>query len=235
MRLLILAGGFGSRLKTAIGDLPKALAPVAGGPFLRLQIENWRTQGMREFYVLLHHKADQIISLLESLQSEILVGCNVKWLVEPVPLETGGAIANAVRSFGLKGDFLVANADTWIGTGLGRMMQSSSPAVAVLRLPDVGRYGQVEYDQGYCVTRFVEKGAASVPGWINTGISRLNANLFASWDGQPFSLERVTLVELARARRLEAVPLKTDFVDIGIPDDYYRFCSWVEGGRKGRL
>ena len=38
MRLMVLAGGFGTRLKTAIADVPKALAPVGGVPFLQLQL-----------------------------------------------------------------------------------------------------------------------------------------------------------------------------------------------------
>ncbi len=235
MRLLILAGGFGTRLRTAVGDFPKALAPVAGAPFLRLQLEHWRAQGVREFSFLLHHQAEQIISFVESLQSRLLADCHADWLVEPVPMDTGGAIANAVRELGLAGDFLVTNADTWLGTGMGELMRSSSPAMAVLHLPDVGRYGQVEFDADFHVTRFAEKNATSIPGWINAGIFRLNAGLFGNWDGRPFSLERALFVDLAEARRLKAVPLQTDFVDIGVPDDYHRFCRWVESGRKAPL
>ena len=41
MKLLILAGGFGTRLKTVISDTPKALAPVCSVPFLQLQLEHW--------------------------------------------------------------------------------------------------------------------------------------------------------------------------------------------------
>ena len=61
MRLLVLAGGFGTRLKTSIGDVPKALAPIGGIPFLQLQLEHWLSQGVQEFNFLLHHQADQII------------------------------------------------------------------------------------------------------------------------------------------------------------------------------
>lgn len=235
MRLLILAGGFGTRLRTAVGDTPKALAPVAGNPFLRLQLENWLEQGVREFSFLLHHRADEIISFIESQQCGLLADCRTDWLVEPVPMDTGGAIANAVLELGIEGDFLVANADTWLGTGVDELIHCTSPAMAVLHMPDVGRYGQVEFDADLSIVRFVEKNANSAPGWINAGIFRLNADLFKDWDGQPFSLERTLFVELADARRLKATPLQTDFVDIGVPDDYHRFCRWVTSGSKSPL
>jgi NDP-sugar pyrophosphorylase family protein len=60
MRLLVLAGGFGTRLKTAVTDVPKALAHIGDVPFLRLQLEQWHVQGLRKFIFLLHHQADQI-------------------------------------------------------------------------------------------------------------------------------------------------------------------------------
>lgn len=235
MRLLVLAGGFGTRLRTAVGEQPKALAPIGGVPFLRLQLEHWINQEVREFTFLLYHQAEQIISFLQDQQSELLKNCYVDWLVEPVPMDTGGALANAVRESGLNGDFLVTNADTWLGAGVAELMRSSSPAMAVVELADVGRYGQVRFDPDFHVTRFEEKSTTSAPGWINAGIFRLEAGLFEDWDGQPFSLERRLFVELVRTRRLKAVPLKTDFMDIGIPGDYHRFCRWVEDGRKTPL
>lgn len=235
MMLLILAGGFGTRLRTTVGDLPKALAPIGGVPFLRLQLEHWRNQGVKEFSFLLHHQADQIISFLQSQQSGLLKNCYVDWLIEPVPMDTGGAVANAVRELNLEGHFLVTNADTWLGTGMIELMRDTSPSMAVVNLADVSRYGQVQFDQDFHVTRFAEKSGISTPGWINAGIFHLDADLFEHWDGRPFSLERELFVELVQTRRLKAVPLKTDFLDIGVPVDYSRFCGWIEGGRKTPL
>ena len=64
MRLLVLAGGFGTRLKSVVNNVPKALAPVGSVPFLQLQIEHWYAQGIREFCFLLHHQADKIFTFL---------------------------------------------------------------------------------------------------------------------------------------------------------------------------
>lgn len=235
MRLLVLAGGFGTRLRAAVKDIPKALAPVGDEPFLRLQLERWRSQGVTEFCFLLHHQADQLISFIVAEQAGLLSNCHVDWLVESSPLDTGGAVANAIRELQLKGDFLVANADTWLGAGLSELIRNPSPAMTVVKRQDVGRYGQVQFDESFVITRFIEKGEISEPGWINAGAFRLSAELFDNWDGRPFSLERRLFADLVRARQLKAVPLQTDFIDIGIPEDYRRFCRWVSDGCKTPL
>jgi D-glycero-alpha-D-manno-heptose 1-phosphate guanylyltransferase len=235
MRMLILAGGFGTRLKAAVGDVPKALAPIGTVPFLQLQIEHWLAQGLRKFTFLLHHQADQIVDFLQVHKANLLNGCEVTWLIEPVPMDTGGAIAHAVKELTLNDDFLMTNADTWLGGGIVEMIQSPAPAMALVNLTDVSRYGQVHFDRDKCVTAFAEKNGQYVVGWINAGLCHLNAELFKSWDGQPFSLERDLFATLVQHRRLTAVPLQTDFIDIGVPADYHRFCRWVATGRQDPL
>jgi NDP-sugar pyrophosphorylase family protein len=232
MKLLVLAGGFGTRLKSAVADVPKALAPIGEVPFLEFQLENWLKQGFREFTFLLHHQADQTINFLQAQMKGKLKGCQVDWLIEPKPLDTGGAIAHAVKEFSLNNDFLTTNADTWLGGGLRDLMQAASPAMAVVNLADVSRYGQVHFDQINCITEFAEKTNQISAGWINAGLCYLSADLFNDWNGEPFSLERDLFTKLVNKRHLTAVPLQTEFIDIGIPADYYRFCSWVEGGRQ---
>lgn len=235
MKLLVLAGGFGTRLKTAIADVPKALAPIGDVPFLQLQLEHWLAQGLREFTFLLYHQADQIISFLQAQQGRLLKDCQVDWLIEPVPMDTGGALAHAVKALGLKDNFLMTNADTWLGGGIHEMMQSAAPAMAVVNLADVSRYGQVHFDQAQRVTVFAEKSAQSTEGWINAGLCHLNAELFKNWDDQPFSLERDLFATLVKNRRLTVVQLQTDFIDIGVPADYHRFCRWVAAARHDPL
>jgi NDP-sugar pyrophosphorylase family protein len=235
VRLLVLAGGFGTRLKTTVADVPKALAPVGDVPFLQLLLEHWLAQGLFEFTFLLHHQADHIIAFLNSHQAGILKNCHIDWLIEPMPMDTGGAIAHAVREMDLTGDFLITNADTWLGGGVQELMNAASPAMAVVNLADVSRYGQVHFDHDTHVTAFAEKTSRSESGWINAGLYHLNAKLFKDWDGKPFSLERELFAELVQNSSLSAIPLQTDFIDIGVPDDYHRFCRWIYSDRQVSL
>lgn len=229
--LLVLAGGFGTRLQSVLDGFPKALAPVHGKPFLLLQIEHWRKQGVDSFIFLLHYQSDMIVKLLKSEENKLLKDCKVHYVVEPKPMGTGGAVAYAIKQLALQGDFLVANADTWLALGINEMMKAPSPAILVVQVQDVGRYGEIVFDDKRLVTAFVEKGNNSNIGWINAGISRMNASFFQCWDGQPFALENSIYPQLVARKILAAMSLDTDFIDIGIPRDYARFCRWVQSGR----
>ena len=157
VKLLVLAGGFGTRLQSVVSDVPKALAPIGDLPFLRLQIEQWISEGINSFIFLLHHQADQIVSFLESHRSDLLKNCDVDWSIEPEPLQSGGAVALAVGNFDLSGELLVVNADTWLGGGIRAVTSAAAPSIAVVRVPSAGRYGTVEFDGNSKVTRFLEK------------------------------------------------------------------------------
>lgn len=233
MKLLVLAGGFGTRLRSVVAEVPKALAPVGEQAFLHLQIENWRSQGLSSFVFLLHHQADLIIEFLKSEQNDALRNCEVQWLVEPKPMDTGGAIAYAVEQLGISGNFLVTNADTWLGAGVNEIAKAGSPAMAVINVAEAGRYGSVQFDNEHFITTFNEKKAKAGAGWINAGLCHLNADLFKPWNHEPFSLERVSFTSFSLQRKLKAVPLRTNFIDIGVPEDYFRFCRWIESGKKG--
>jgi NDP-sugar pyrophosphorylase family protein len=233
--LLVLAGGFGTRLRSAVSEVPKPLAPVCGRPYLHYLLEQWREQGVRKFTFLLHHQADQIEAFLERQgMQEKFADCAFRSVTEPQPQGTGGAIAYAVRQLGLKQPFLVANADTWLSAGIAELGTAAAPAMAIVRVADSERYGSVRTEQNR-VLAFEEKRAGAGAGWINAGLYCLEPDLFRQWDGQPFSLESDMFPTLVAKRSLTAVALEAEFIDIGIPADYFAFCRWIESGKMGTL
>lgn len=235
MKLLILAGGEGSRLRQELPDTPKALAPIGAVPFLALQIENWVSQGIHSFIFLLHHYAAEIIEFLNQAKLDILKDCTVEYLVEPFPLDTGGAVAFAVQKFSLEDDILIANADTWMGKGYEDLCKVKSPTLVVIHIEDTCRYGQVQFNEQQKITAFREKSSENLPGWVSAGICRLNANLFKDWDGASYSLERGLFPRLVNLGELNALTISTDFIDIGVPNDYRRFNRWILDGRINKL
>ena len=233
--LLVLAGGFGTRLRSVVSDVPKPLAPVEGYPYLGYLIDSWVAQGVRSLTFLLHHQAGMIEDFVRGVErAGRLQGCEIRFLVEPEPMGTGGAVAYAVREHGLQGDFLVSNADTWLGSGIAQLYAVKSPAVAVVSVANTQRYGSVRVAANK-VVHFEEKKNSYGEGMINAGLYHLEASLFAQWDGIPFSLEREIFPDLVVAGRLNAVSLNTDFIDIGIPEDYFRFCRWIALNKAGIL
>lgn len=233
--LLVLAGGFGTRLRPAVSEVPKPLAPVAGRPYLHYLVESWVGQGVTRMTFLLHHQAGLIESFLAMKKEEgLLMDCELRTLTEPRPLGTGGALAHAVREFGIRESFMVANADTWLGSGIVPVSEAVVPAIAVVQVGNSERYGTVLF-QDNRVSAFQEKQSSSRPGWINAGLYHLSPEWFQDWNGQPYSLERELFPKLAANGQLQAVPLDVEFIDIGVPEDYFRFCRWIESGRVGDL
>lgn len=233
--LLVLAGGFGTRLRSIVTDVPKPLAPVAGRPYLSYMLESWLQQGVTSFIFLLHYQAKLVEAFLENEKtSSYWRPCQVQILTELQPLGTGGAVAYAINQFNLKKSFLVTNADTWLGSGIQQLLTAKIPAIAVVTVENTQRYGTV-CTEGNKIINFVEKQACHGEGLINAGLYHLHPDLFADWYGKAFSLERELFPALVAARKLIAVPLLTDFVDIGEPNDYVRFCRWIESKKIGPL
>tara|TARA_B100000780_G_C21110947_1_gene448941 strand:+ start:587 stop:1291 length:705 start_codon:yes stop_codon:yes gene_type:complete len=226
MKLLILAGGKGTRLRSAVPDLPKVLAPIDKKPFVDFQITNWLSQGVSSFVFILHHDAEMIRSYIASKYPELVKKRLIEFVLEPFPLDTGGAVANAVKELNISGKFLVTNADTWIGSGFSDLWKSESPSLGVIKVPDISRFGKVNFETSK-VTSFEEKNNKSEEGFINAGIFLFSAINFNSWSQKIFSLERDFLPSLVAKNELNAVKLDTNFIDIGIPLDYNRFCNWV--------
>jgi D-glycero-alpha-D-manno-heptose 1-phosphate guanylyltransferase len=235
IHLLVLAGGFGTRLRSVVSEVPKPLAPMAGKPFLHYLMQTWIEQGVTELSFLLHHQADLVqVFLTAEEEKGRLQGCKVRTLCEPQPMGTGGAIAYAVQQLKLTGSFLVTNADTWLGSGINEVFVKAAPSMATVQVENSERYGSLKL-QGDSVIGFAEKQDSAGAGSINAGLYHLSADLFRDWDGQPFSIERQIFPKLAATGQLKSVPLQTDFIDIGVPEDYFRFDSWIGSGKGKAL
>jgi len=231
--LLVLAGGYGTRLRPLVSEVPKPLAPVSGKPFLYYLIKNWALQGVKDFRFLLHYEANQIETLLNHLSflpefAEI----QFRSVVEHKPLGTGGAILNAIESFGISEAFLIANADTWLGSGIKRLSDETSPTIAAVKVPDIKRYGSIDFEDNR-VIKFLEKSEISGEGYINSGLCHLLPEIFDDFEtGTYFSLEKEIFSKLTSSNQLRVIKLNESFIDIGIPEDYLRFCRWIDSGKS---
>src|SRR5437762_501368 len=103
---IILAGGLGTRLRDAVPDLPKCMAPVAGRPFLFYLINYLRSQGIEKFIFSIGYKHEVIEEWL-AIQFATL---SYETVVETEPLGTGGAIVLAAKCATGK-NLLIANGD----------------------------------------------------------------------------------------------------------------------------
>ncbi|MEJ0068233.1 MAG: sugar phosphate nucleotidyltransferase [Pseudomonadota bacterium] len=167
--VVVLAGGLGTRLRGAIGALPKILAPVAGRPFLDILLDHIARHGFRRVILLLGYRADAVRAHLASRPSAL----DVEIFVETTPLGTAGALRTAVPH--VQSDpVLVMNGDSFVQFDavafLDAYQRSGAPAALVsVMVPDASRYGALDIDSDERVVRFLEKRPGGGPGPINAG------------------------------------------------------------------
>tara|TARA_B110000003_G_scaffold273375_1_gene310976 strand:- start:1591 stop:2283 length:693 start_codon:yes stop_codon:yes gene_type:complete len=222
--VIILAGGFGTRLKSVLDGRPKALADINGKPFIHLLVNNLKKQGLNNFIFSLHYKANQIIDFLEQ---DIFKEFNFEFIIEPNPLGTGGAVSYVINNTFLSDEFFVVNADTWLENGYQKLNSTKGNAILINKVENSSRYGSVMVNQNDLIIKFVEKNNLAKPAYINAGVYKLQKKLFEKWDGSPFSLEKDLFPKLVKKNSIKGIKTNSLFIDIGIPKDYYKFCDLI--------
>lgn len=219
---IILAGGFGTRLRGVVPDIPKCLAPISGNPFLYWQLLMLKSQGISRFIVSLGFESNKVISELQDWGADI---GPIEFLVEDTPLGTGGAILNSMKHLGLA-EVIVINGDTLLRGDLSPLFYPLDVSagelmrVGVVYVGDRARYGGVELNRDGSIAGFGEKGSAGA-GLINAGIYRISINAFPKDLPESFSLETNLLKQLVKSKNLNGSRLNVSFIDIGVPDDYF--------------
>ena len=123
--VILLAGGFGKRLRHLHPELPKPLIPVAGRPFIDWIGLFWASQGVRRIVVSLGHLADAAERHFHSADCGDVEILTVR---EDEPLGTGGAVMHAARSHDCGDPFIVANGDSLVFGSMSEAWNLIDPA-----------------------------------------------------------------------------------------------------------
>src|SRR4051794_17882024 len=174
---IILAGGLGTRLRAAVPDLPKCMAPVNGRPFLAYVIDHLQSQGVKHFIFALGYKSDAVIDFITREYHSLLF----KVSVEDEPLGTGGAIKKACRIAKDK-CVLITNGDTLYKIDVEMLagvhcVSGASCSLSLKPMKNFDRYGVVEIDSHCIITSFREKQFYE-HGLINGGAYALHTHKF---------------------------------------------------------
>src|SRR3954451_12972391 len=174
---IILAGGLGTRLRSAVPDLPKCMAPVNGKPFLTFVINHLRREGITRFIFSLGYKSEVIIAFLE----KDFPSLRFKTSIEEEPLGTGGAVKKALArakdncAIVANGDTLY-NVDVELLAGL-HSLSGSSCTLSLKPMRNFDRYGVVEIDEFNVIKSFKEKQFYE-RGLINGGVYAIHKQKF---------------------------------------------------------
>jgi D-glycero-alpha-D-manno-heptose 1-phosphate guanylyltransferase len=218
MEAIVLAGGFGTRLRLVVPDLPKPMAPIAGRPFLEILFSMFARKGFTRVVLSLGFMAEKIIEHF----GDSYLGMELVHEVESQPLGTGGAIRAALARC-VTDHVFIFNGDTYLDLEVDELenlwQASRHPVIVVREVPDTVRFGRVEMCGGR-INAFLEKGVAG-HGLINAGCYVLPKGVLDDFPlGQPFSLETEFFIKYLQRIRFDGFVTHGRFIDIGVPDDF---------------
>lgn len=225
MKALLLVGGKGTRLRPLTIHTPKSIVPIFNRPFLSYQIELLKQiPEIDEIILSLNYQPRRIEELFGDGKD---FGVKLRYVVEPVPLGTAGAVRYAGES--LTDSVLVFNGDviTQIDLAAVVALHRQRKALATIVLTPVDNpsaYGLVETDSDGNVRRFLEKPKPEeiTCNTINAGIYVLEPSTF---DRIPkdtaWSIERSFFPSLVeRGDTFVSYVSRGYWIDIGTPDKY---------------
>jgi len=217
---IILAGGLGTRLRSAVPDLPKCMAPVGGRPFIGYITEYYRRAGIERFIFALGYKS----AAFDAFFREYFPDGGYALSLEDSPLGTGGAIRKACTVAEEK-NVLILNGDTFFRIDPGALSDFHAAhdaccSLCLKPMRDFDRFGVVELDDDGRVRLFREK-QYYAEGLINGGVYALDRERFLQEElPMVFSFEKDYLEKKLADRRIYGLMQDNYFIDIGIPEDY---------------
>jgi mannose-1-phosphate guanylyltransferase len=223
MQALILAGGEGTRLRPITSTMPKPVVPLANRPHLELMISWLRSHDVDEVILSCGFLADGVREVLGTGER---LGIPIRYVEEPVPLGTGGALRFAGelladRFFMLNGDVLT---DIDLTAQLAQHQDTGAVAtIALIGVDDPSAYGLVRRHPDNSVSEFLEKPS---PDQIDTNLINAGAYILerSMLEGMPppgsnISIERDVFPSLV-GRGLFGYASDGYWIDIGTPDRY---------------
>ncbi len=241
MQAIVLVGGEGTRLRPLTETVPKPALTLVDRPFLAYMIEWLAGHGVTEVVLACGFLPDVLREALAG--EEKLAGVRIRYVVEPEPLGTAGAIRFAADTLGenLDDRFLALNGDVLTDLDLSAMLNAhrERDAVATIALhpvEDASAYGLVRSGSDGEVLEFLEKTGERAPGEVNAGMYVLERSVLELVPaGENVSIERDVFPRLV-GDGLHGLRLDGYWMDIGTPERYLQ-ASWdiLEGRVRTRV
>lgn len=218
---VVLAGGFGTRIRHLLPGVPKPMAPVAGRPFLDHVVHYVASFGVKRVVVSTGFLADVVSTYFARIT---VPGVKLACVAEPEPLGTAGGFLYAAQAVAEKPRmWLVLNGDSLVITDLGRFADAFADgdweaAILGLRVSDAARYGTLDVGPNSDLQQFAEKRPGA--GLINAGVYLLRHSVLSRFAGRArLSFETEVFPELlAQKCRILVHAVDAPFLDIGTPE-----------------
>ena len=236
MKAILLAGGKGTRLRPLTIHTPKPIVPIFNRPFLHYQIDLLKqVPEIDEVILSLNYQPRRIEEIFGDGSA---IGISIRYIVEPAPLGTAGAVRYAGDH--LTESVVVFNGDVLTQIDLAAVLRlhrerQAKATIVLTPVENPAAYGLVETDAAGNVTRFLEKPNPDeiTTNNINAGIYVLEPDTFdripkdVSW-----SIERSYFPSLIeRGETFVAYVYDGYWIDIGTPEKYTQVHRDIMDGR----
>ncbi len=178
MKAVILAGGFGSRLKEKCKNIPKPMIEICGKPILLRQIEMLRREGINDFIFVTYYLSEVIENYFGNGSD---FGVNIEYFKEDFPRGTAGAL----KALELEDDFLLCGGDLIINFSLQRMIdfhRSKNALITMFTHPNTHPYDSTTLltDNSDSVVGVMDKNHKSeyYPNLCSSGIQLVSPEIF---------------------------------------------------------
>ena len=221
---IVLAGGLGTRLKGVLKGLPKPMAPIRNRPFLEYQMDFWIDQGISRFILSVGYLNQTISSHFGDSYRSV----QINYVQENTPLGTGGGLLMAAKN--LAEPFLLLNGDTFFEVDLNDLClfhneHNAEWTMSLFKSKDLDRYMGVGLAKTGEILVLKSK-ESQVDLLVNGGVYLINPSAISGLNLNPgikSSLENQLLPSfLSLGGRLFGFECYGKFIDIGVPEDYYR-------------
>lgn len=213
---IVLAGGFGTRLKDVVKNIPKPMADIGGKPFLEILLEYLRQNSIEKVILSVGYKKEFIMNYFKNNFKCL----KISYSIENKPLGTGGAIKKALELIDDDNVFIL-NGDTFFNINLLDMKRfhlknCADITISLKNMKNFDRYGAVVLNKSR-VIKFEEKKNVK-SGYINGGTYILKKDILKDQE-DIFSFE-----EYLSKTKKNIYGYKNDsyFIDIGVPEDYLK-------------
>jgi mannose-1-phosphate guanylyltransferase len=242
MQAIVLVGGEGTRLRPLTESTPKPALTLVDRPFLAYMIEWLAGHGVDEVVLACGFLPDVLREAL--VGEEERAGVRIRYVVEPEPLGTAGAIRFAADRLGeeLEDRFLALNGDVLTDLDLTALLKAHAErafaraTIALHPVEDSSAFGLVHSGPEGEVLQFLEKTGEAAPGEVNAGMYVLERSVLDLIPAsENVSIERDVFPRLVDGG-LHGLLLDGYWVDIGTPERYLQ-ASWdiLEGRVETRV
>ena len=219
MQAVIMAGGYGTRLRPLTNVIPKPMVPIIDQPLIEYIVQHLKKYDFDDIIITLGYRPQDIISYLGNGSR---YGVKIRYNVENTPLGTAGSV-KAVSDM-LNKTFLVIGGDSFTNINLYDVAKfhGSHPkgiTMVVKELEDVKGFGVVKFDEEGDISSFVEKPEKSNGKFVNTGMYMIERKLLQNIPNGKFDFSRDFFPFVLD--EMKAYVMKEYWSDIGTLSSYY--------------